>query len=46
MVLTNLFAGSGEDADIKNRFCTQQWKERVGQIERLALKHIILKVCC
>ena len=28
------------DADIENRLQTQWEKERVGQIERVALKHI------
>ena len=35
MVLTNLFAGSGEDADIENRLVdTVGGKERLGRIER------------
>ena len=32
--------GRDWDADIKNRLCTQQWKARVRQIERLALKYL------
>ena len=41
MVLTNLFAGSGEDADIENRLVdTVGGKERLGRIERGTLKHL------
>ena len=40
MVVMNLFTGRNRDADIENRLWTQWEKERVGQIERIALKHI------
>ena len=39
MVLMNLFTGRNRDADIEIRLWTQWEKERVGWIEKVALKH-------
>ena len=40
MVLMNLFAGQQGDADMENRLVDMEGKERVGQIQRVALKQI------
>ena len=43
MILMNLFVGSSGNTDIQNRLTNQgvgSRKERVGQMERVAWKHI------
>ena len=39
-VLMNLFAGRDRDRDVENRFVDNVAKERLGRIERVALKYI------
>ena len=40
MVLIKLFTGQHRDADLENRNVDTLGKVRVGQIERVALKHL------
>ena len=40
MVLMNLFEGQRGDEDMENRLVDMERKERVGQIQRVALKQV------